>query len=238
MHAYGLMETGTSASAEEKINVLIVDDSLVIRGMVSSIIESDSRLRVVGAVASAEEADAVIGRQLVDVVTLDIDMPGMSGLDYLTSLARRRIPAVMLSSRISDKSKETEIALARGAITCFNKTEAVRGAAELLGSVREAARHRGKPLTPAAIEDDVALTPGAIAALDMLIAEHGEGLYTFIAQRVGFATLASDSSAIAKWVATARKLDELMRLRGKGRADRNRAWPDEDCAREIQASAS
>jgi len=233
------METGPSALAAEKINVLIVDDSLVIRGMLSSIIESDPRLRVVGAVASAEDADAVIGRQIVDVVTLDIEMPGISGLDYLSSLARRRIPAVMLSSRIGDKkSKDAEIALARGAITCFNKTEAVRGAAELLGSVREAARHKGKPLAPASFDDDVALTPGAIAALDMLIAEHGEGLRTFIAQRIGFATLASDSSAIAKWVATARKLDELMRLRGKGRSDRNRAWPDEDCARDTQASAS
>lgn len=211
----------------DKINVLIVDDSLVIRGMLSSILESDPRLRVVDAVASAEEADIVIARQIIDVVTLDIEMPGMSGLDYLTSLARRRIPTVMLSSRIGKDSKDAEIALSRGAVTCFNKTEAVRSAAELLGSVKAAARYKGKPVPTAAAEEDLRLTEHAITALDMLIAEHGEGVYNHVAQCIGFATLAGDLPSVARWVATARKFDELMRLRGKARPDRNIAWPDE-----------
>jgi two-component system chemotaxis response regulator CheB len=126
------------------INVLIVDDSLVIRGVLTGLFEKDPGLNVIGAAASVEEADAVIANKIVDVVTLDINMPGTNGLAYLLTLKRRHIPAVMLSGSTAEGSEVRAGALLLGAAACFNKADAVKDGPALIQLIKAAALHQVK----------------------------------------------------------------------------------------------
>jgi chemotaxis response regulator CheB len=193
----------------DPINVLVVDDSLVIRGMLTSILEADRNIRVVGAVSTAADADTVIAQHIVDVITLDVEMPGTNGLDYLPSLVRRRIPTIILSSRASDKSEVRDVALSRGASSCFDKANAVRDASILLASIKVAALQRHKPIAAAVAPQasDLLATPDIV--IEQLIAEHGDGLTRFIAERIGYAALEEDAPGMAKWLAVGRKLQAV-----------------------------
>lgn len=191
----------------EVINVLVVDDSLVIRGMLTNILEADKKIRVVGAVSSAADADNVISQQIVDVITLDIEMPGTNGLDYLPSLTRRRIPTIILSSQASGVR---EIALSRGAASCFDKANAVRDATILVNDVKLAALQKSKQQPAGASAHPAGPASIPNAAIEQLIAEHGDGLTRIIAERIGYATLDEDPAAVAKWVGIARKLREVQ----------------------------
>lgn len=126
------------------INVLVVDDSLVIRAMLSGLLEKDPELNVVGAAASVEEADAIIARSAVDVVTLDVNMPGMNGLDYLKTLNAQHLPAVMLSGSTAEGSDIRTGALLLGAAACFNKADSVKNAPALIRLIKAAAHHKVK----------------------------------------------------------------------------------------------
>lgn len=102
--------------------VLIVDDSRVMRSWLRTVMAADPRLDVVGEAADAVEARDFIRANGADVLTLDIEMPGMSGLDFLTRLMRARpMPVVMMSSLTSAGSDAAIEALSRGAIDCMVK---------------------------------------------------------------------------------------------------------------------
>lgn len=83
----------------KKIRVLVIDDSLFARRMLSDAISSDPSLVVVGTAADAYEARDKIIELLPDVITLDIDMPKLNGLDFLKQLmAQYPMPAVVVSA--------------------------------------------------------------------------------------------------------------------------------------------
>ena len=126
------------------IHVLVIDDSLVIRAMLAGILEKDRRLKVVGVAASADEANSILETRHVDVVTLDIDMPGTDGLTYLQTLHAQHVPAVMLSGSTAEGSETRVGALLLGAAACFNKADAVKNAAALIQLIKAAALHRVK----------------------------------------------------------------------------------------------
>lgn len=102
--------------------VLIVDDSRAIRSWLRTVLASDARLEIVGEACDAVEARDFLRAQSADVVTLDIEMPGMSGLEFLSRLMRARpMPVVMLSSLTSKGSDAAVQALSSGAIDCILK---------------------------------------------------------------------------------------------------------------------
>lgn len=102
--------------------VLVVDDSRVMRAWLRTVLAMDSRLEIVGTASNAVEARDFLRAHPADVVTLDIEMPGMSGLEFLTRLMRARpTPVVMLSSLTSSGSDAAIQALSRGAIDCILK---------------------------------------------------------------------------------------------------------------------
>lgn len=110
---------GNSGPAKK---VLIVDDSRVMRAWLRSVLSSDPRLKIVGEASNAVEARDFLRANPADVVTLDIEMPGMSGLDFLTRLMRARpMPVVMMSSLTTEGSDAAIQALSRGAIDCMLK---------------------------------------------------------------------------------------------------------------------
>lgn len=117
-------EMHTSSQLHKK-RVLIVDDSRAIRAWLRTTLASDARLEIVGEASCAVEARDFLRAQAADVVTLDIEMPGMSGLEFLARLMRARPTAVvMLSSLTSEGSDAAVQGLARGAVDCILKPTA------------------------------------------------------------------------------------------------------------------
>ena len=130
---------------KSKIRVLIVDDSLTIRAMIAALFEKDPEIKVVGVAASAEEADEMLHHLAPDVITLDIKMPGMNGLEFLSHLKTwHDKPVIMLSSLSAMGAPERLEALQRGAVGSFNKANAIKDAPKLIKMIKDAAHGRLK----------------------------------------------------------------------------------------------
>ncbi len=105
-----------------KIRVVIVDDSRMIRDVLTEIIDEQRDMEVVGAAADAFEARDMIKRLEPDVITLDVEMPKMNGLEFLDRLMRARpTPVVMISSATERGSEVTFRALELGAVDFVTK---------------------------------------------------------------------------------------------------------------------
>ncbi len=104
------------------VKVLVVDDSITMRALFSNALERSDDLVVVGAAANADEAREMIAAMRPDVVTLDIEMPGMNGIDFLQEIMTTRpMPVVMLSTLTQKGAEVTLKALELGAVDCFPK---------------------------------------------------------------------------------------------------------------------
>ncbi|HEX7648881.1 MAG TPA: chemotaxis response regulator protein-glutamate methylesterase, partial [Noviherbaspirillum sp.] len=135
-----------------KIKVLIVDDSALIRSVMNEIVSSQPDMEVVGVAP-----DPIVARELIkqtnpDVLTLDVEMPRMDGLDFLEKLMRLRpMPVVMVSSLTERGSEITLRALELGAVDFVTKPKlsvqsGMREYAELItDKIRAAAKARVKP---------------------------------------------------------------------------------------------
>ncbi len=100
-----------------KIKVLIVDDSALIRSVMREIISSQPDMEVVGVAPDPIVARDLIRQTNPDVLTLDVEMPKMDGLDFLEKLMRLRpMPVVMVSSLTAQGSEITMRALELGAV--------------------------------------------------------------------------------------------------------------------------
>jgi two-component system, chemotaxis family, protein-glutamate methylesterase/glutaminase len=99
------------------IRVLVVDDSRLVREILVDIINSHPDMRVVGVAQDPYQARAMIDKLKPDVLTLDVEMPRMSGLQFLEKLMRARpMPVVMISAHTQDGSAVTLRALELGAV--------------------------------------------------------------------------------------------------------------------------
>jgi two-component system, chemotaxis family, protein-glutamate methylesterase/glutaminase len=105
-----------------KIRVLVIDDSALIRSLLTEIINSQSDMEVVGAAPDPLIARDMIKQLNPDVLTLDVEMPKMDGLDFLEKLMRLRpMPVVMVSTLTERGSEITMRALELGAIDFVTK---------------------------------------------------------------------------------------------------------------------
>lgn len=105
-----------------KTKVLIVDDSALIRSVMKEIINSQPDMEVVGAAPDPLVARELIKQTQPDVLTLDVEMPKMDGLDFLEKLMRLRpMPVVMVSSLTERGSEITMRALELGAVDFVTK---------------------------------------------------------------------------------------------------------------------
>src|SRR3546814_847135 len=104
--------------------VLVVDDSITMRALFTDVLERSSGISVVGAAANADEARDMIAELKPDVLTLDVEMPGKSGLEFLEELMESKpMPVVMLST-LTQKGAQTSFkALELGAVDCFPKPQ-------------------------------------------------------------------------------------------------------------------
>ncbi|MDQ1919035.1 protein-glutamate methylesterase/protein-glutamine glutaminase [Massilia pseudoviolaceinigra] len=137
-----------------KIKVLIVDDSALIRSVMSEIISSQPDMEVVGVAPDPLVARELIKQTNPDVLTLDVEMPKMDGLDFLEKLMRLRpMPVVMVSSLTERGSEITMRALELGAVDFVTKPKisiqsGMREYTELISDkIRAASKARIKPRT-------------------------------------------------------------------------------------------
>lgn len=139
----------------KKIKVLIIDDSALIRSVLKEIINGQPDMEVVGAAP-----DPIVAREMIkelnpDVLTLDVEMPKMDGLDFLGKLMRLRpMPVVMVSTLTEKDSDVTLRALELGAIdfTTKPKIDVVRGmndyADDIADKIRTASKAKPRASRP------------------------------------------------------------------------------------------
>lgn len=123
--------------------VLVVDDSATMRGLITAVLSSDPGISVIGQAGDALEARAAIKELNPDVVTLDIEMPNMNGLEFLEKIMRLRpMPVIMVSTMTHRGAEATLAALEIGAFDCVGKPTPgePRPFADLAEKVKAAAR--------------------------------------------------------------------------------------------------
>ncbi len=136
------------------IRALIVDDSATMRGLIAAALRRDPGIEVVGQATCAAEARQAIKTLNPDVITLDIEMPAMNGLEFLEKIMRLRpMPVVMVSTLTSRGADATLEALELGAFDCVAKPSVagIHAFDDLAATVRAAshARVRSRTMPPA-----------------------------------------------------------------------------------------
>ncbi|AKK67907.1 protein-glutamate methylesterase/protein-glutamine glutaminase [Xanthomonas translucens] len=162
-------------SSEIPCRVLIVDDSAVVRQMLTEILSRAPGIEVVGSAADPILAREKIKRLNPDVITLDVEMPRMDGLAFLENLMRLRPTPVVMISSLTERGADTTLqALALGAVDFISKPklDVVRGleeyAEEIIGKVKAAAKAKvralDRPAAPRPAGNAVA-APSAVSTL-------------------------------------------------------------------------
>ncbi len=143
-----------------KAKVLVVDDSLTMRALVAGMLEKDKDIQVVGLADGAAEARQMCIDLKPTVMTLDVEMPGMSGLEYLAEIMEHNPMPVVMFSTLTAKGAESSIeALRLGALDCYPKPtratpdEVQAAIGKLAKTVKEA------PKRFAALNDGAAKAP-------------------------------------------------------------------------------
>lgn len=183
-----------------EIKVMVVDDSAVVRKVMSAILERDPDIRVIGTAHDPIFAIEKMRRDWPDVITLDVEMPRMDGITFLGKLmAERPTPVVICSSLTTEHAETTLQALAAGAVSIITKPglgveqflndssndliTAVKSAARAnMGAIRQNAQLRSQVRAPSAAprlamaqttERIVAIgtSTGGTVALEVLLTE-------------------------------------------------------------------
>ena len=159
----------------QPVRTLIVDDSAAIRATLAHIFSSDPEIEVVGMAPEPHTARAMIKELNPDVITLDVEMPGMDGLSFLERIMRLRpMPVVMCSSLTAAGAEVTVEALRLGAVDCIAKptggpAELASSAAWLCRTVKNAGRSSVRP-APAPVAPKRGSDDSAIPFRDIVIA--------------------------------------------------------------------
>jgi len=135
-----------------KVRVLIVDDSATMRSLIATALRKDPDIEVVGQAGDPLEAREAIKVLNPDVITLDVEMPNMNGLDFLEKIMRLRpTPVIMISTLTQAGADATLTALEFGAVDCVGKPaggvgDAISAFSGLPERVKAAAGARPRPL--------------------------------------------------------------------------------------------
>ena len=123
-----------AAATEKKIRVLVVDDSMVARSMIIKGLSASPRLEVVGYAINTLDAKTKIPKLKPDVITMDVEMPGQSGIEFLKSyLPTHPIPVILVSSldlKVFD-------ALAAGAVDFVRKPDGAQSQNAFVASLTQ-----------------------------------------------------------------------------------------------------
>jgi len=165
----------------ERTRVLVVDDSALMRKLIPNVLARDSSIEVVGTAMDGAFALKKIEELDPDVVTLDLEMPRMDGIETLRLIMRRApLPVILFSTHSKEGAYTTFKALALGAVDFVPKpVNAAAGnldaiADQLIAKIKVAKRAAGRKLPPAVVSESaiavkkspsVALPPNRIIAI-------------------------------------------------------------------------
>jgi two-component system chemotaxis response regulator CheB len=153
------------STSNAPVKVLIADDSAFMRTALSRMVQSDDSLCVIGTAQTGPETLTKIDQLQPDVVTLDIDMPGLSGLDVLRRVMHDSPrPIIVISSLAQDGAETTLEALDLGAFDCLAKRlnygslDIIKVQDELVGKIKAAAisTKRARPRSRAVSRPSIA----------------------------------------------------------------------------------
>jgi len=143
----------------KEIKVMVVDDSVLMRKFISDILNEDPELEVIATASNGKFALDKIGQLNPDVVTLDVEMPEMDGIETLTRIMKENpLPVVMISALTQAGAELTFKALEIGAVDFITKPDMTTSRSileikdEIRMKVRTAARIKVGRITKAAIE--------------------------------------------------------------------------------------
>jgi len=115
--------SGTAKPGVRRLRLMIVDDSMVARAVLSRMVETDGGFQIVAVAGTAEDAIEALGQVRVDVILLDLEMPGAGGLKSIPNIlaAARGAQVLIVSSQAEEGAEETVAALALGAADTLPK---------------------------------------------------------------------------------------------------------------------
>lgn len=227
------------------IRVLVIDDSAVMRTFLASVVEAQPDMVLAGVVSDPLHAIDRIRKSAPDVITLDVEMPRMNGLDFLrTLMAVRPLPVIMISSHTREGADATMRALELGAVDFFPKPGSLQQldavGADIAEKIRAAAQARVSRRRPAAaveradVARRIAVRPAGLGRAAAREAVIGIGASTggVEALRVVLAELPDDMPPIliaqhmlpGFTLPFARRLDSICKLRVKEAEDEEEAF--------------
>ena len=140
-----------------RIKVIVVDDSAVVRQVITELLSTDPSIEVTHAVSDPLLAIERMKRQWPDVIVLDVEMPRMDGISFLKKIMRERPTPVIICSTLTEAGASTTLeALAAGAVTIITKPKIglkqflVDTSDDLISAVKAAAHANVKRLVPTA----------------------------------------------------------------------------------------
>jgi two-component system chemotaxis response regulator CheB len=232
--------------AKTRIRVVVVDDSALVRGLLSEIINRQSDMQCVGVAADPLAARELIRSVNPDVITLDVEMPRMDGIDFLARLMRLRpMPVVMVSTLTERGAEVTMRALELGAVDFVSKPKIGIAdglqhlADDITDKIRIAAQAQVHRLPSAAAATQASQTAGATppASLGRLSTEKlifiGASTGGTEATKAVLMELPADTPAIlitqhmppGFTTSYAKRLDSLCQIRVKEAVDGERVLP-------------
>jgi two-component system, chemotaxis family, protein-glutamate methylesterase/glutaminase len=227
----------------ERTKVLIVDDSALVRQLLTELISHDPALEVVGAASDPYAAWEKIKSLRPEVLTLDVEMPRMDGLAFLERLMRARPMPVLMVSSLTEKGCENTLrALELGAVDFVTKPKidikngTIGLADEIIAKIKIAARARVRPAQKLGARDEArlsALRTEALARSTQKVVAIGASTGGTEALREVLTALPADSPGIVIVQhmpehftrAFAQRLDTLSQIRVQEARDGDRILP-------------
>ncbi len=146
----------------ERIRVLVVDDSALMRKLIPAVLARDPSIEVVGTAMDGAFALKKIEELKPDVVTLDLEMPRMNGMETLKSIMRHApLPVILFSTHSKEGANATLNALALGAVDFLQKPAEASGghleeiADQLIAKIKVAKRAAGRKLPPVKVSEEL-----------------------------------------------------------------------------------